>query len=93
MFGAWSALLGLAVARSRRRAGSLLAAALGVAAATTVAPAAAPLTLVARDYPEVTILPPDAFYPYGWDEPERRHDEFPGSYAVHHWAALDGLRS
>jgi inositol phosphorylceramide mannosyltransferase catalytic subunit len=51
------------------------------------------LTLLARDYPEVTILPPDAFYPYGWDEPERRHDNFPGSYAVHHWASLDGLRA
>ena len=47
------------------------------------------LTLLARDYPDVTILPPEAFYPYGWDEPERRHDEFPGSYAVHHWASLD----
>jgi glycosyl transferase-like sugar-binding protein len=51
------------------------------------------LTLLARDYPEVTILPPHAFYPYGWDEPERRHDEFPESYAVHHWASLDGLQS
>jgi glycosyl transferase-like sugar-binding protein len=50
------------------------------------------LTLLARDYPEVTILPQDAFYPYAWDEPERRHDEFPGSYAVHHWAGLDGLQ-
>ena len=48
MFGAWSALLGLAVARSRRRAGSLLAVAVGVAAATAVVLAAAPLTLVAR---------------------------------------------
>jgi inositol phosphorylceramide mannosyltransferase catalytic subunit len=51
------------------------------------------LTLLARDYPEVTILPPEAFYAYGWDEPERRHDEFPGSYAVHHWASLDGLQA
>jgi hypothetical protein len=44
------------------------------------------LTLLAHDYPDVTILPQDSFYPYGWDEPERRHDAFPGSYAVHHWA-------
>jgi hypothetical protein len=43
------------------------------------------LTLLVRDHPEVTILPKEAFYPYGWDEPERRHDEFPHSYAVHHW--------
>jgi hypothetical protein len=51
------------------------------------------LTLLARDYPDVTILPQDAFYPYGWDEPERPDDEFPGSYAVHHWASLDIARS
>lgn len=47
------------------------------------------LTVLARDHPDVTILPPEAFYPYAWDEPERRHDEFPESYAVHHWAGLD----
>jgi hypothetical protein len=47
------------------------------------------LTVLVRDYPDVTILPQEAFYPYGWDEPERRHDEFPDSYAVHHWASLD----
>ena len=49
MFRAWSALLGLAVARSRRRAGSLLAVTLGVAAAAAVVLAVAPLTLVARE--------------------------------------------
>ena len=49
MFGAWSALLGLAVARSRRRAGSLLAVTLGVAAAAAVVLAVAPLTLIARE--------------------------------------------
>ncbi len=43
------------------------------------------LSLLVRDHPDVTILPEEAFYPYGWDEPERRHDEFPRSYAVHHW--------
>ena len=47
------------------------------------------LTVLVRDHPDVTILPQEAFYPYGWDEPERRHDEFPDSYAVHHWASLD----
>ncbi len=48
MFGAWSALVGLAVARSRRRAGSLLAVGVGVAAAAAVVLAVAPLTLIAR---------------------------------------------
>lgn len=49
MLRAWSALLGLAVARSRRRAGSLLAVAGGVAAAAAVVLAVVPLTLVARE--------------------------------------------
>ena len=49
MLGAWTALLGLAVARSRRRAGSVLVVALGVAAAAAVVLAVAPLTLVARE--------------------------------------------
>jgi hypothetical protein len=26
------------------------------------------------------------FYPYGYWEPQRRGERFPGSYAVHHWA-------
>jgi mannosyltransferase OCH1-like enzyme len=46
------------------------------------------LTLLARDYPDVRILPQKAFYPYWWDEPERRDDEFPKSYAVPHWTSL-----
>lgn len=43
------AVLGLVLARSRRRAGALLAVAVGVAAAAAVVLAAGPLTLVARD--------------------------------------------
>jgi mannosyltransferase OCH1-like enzyme len=46
------------------------------------------LTVLVRDHPDVTILPEEAFYPYGLDEPERRYDEFPHSYAVHHWKGL-----
>jgi hypothetical protein len=46
------------------------------------------LTLLVRDHPDVTILSQEAFYPYGWDEPERRNDDFPRSYAVHHWTRL-----
>lgn len=49
MFRGVLAVLGLVVARSRRRAGVLLAVALGVAAAAAVVLAAGPLTLVARD--------------------------------------------
>ena len=26
------------------------------------------------------------FYPYRWDEPERRDEAFPDAYAIHHWA-------
>jgi len=38
------------------------------------------------DSPEVTLFPPELFYPYLWTEPERRNEHFPGAYAVHHWA-------
>src|SRR5262245_33709859 len=48
MFGAWAALVGLAGARVRRRAGALLAVALGVAAAAGAVLASAPLSLVSR---------------------------------------------
>jgi inositol phosphorylceramide mannosyltransferase catalytic subunit len=44
------------------------------------------LTHVLWDFPEVTLFPPELFYPYLWSEPERRHDRFPDAYAVHHWA-------
>jgi hypothetical protein len=39
------------------------------------------------DHPEVTLFAPELFYPYRWDEPHRRHEQFPDAYAVHHWAA------
>jgi hypothetical protein len=38
------------------------------------------------DFPEVTLFPPELFYPYLWTEPERRNEDFPDAYAVHHWA-------
>jgi inositol phosphorylceramide mannosyltransferase catalytic subunit len=49
-------------------------------------------TLVAADHPAVTRFDKELFYPYRWDEPHRRHEPFPGSYAVHHWSLswLDG---
>jgi mannosyltransferase OCH1-like enzyme len=43
------------------------------------------LTLLVKDHPDVRILEPEVFYPYAWDEPERRHDDFPDAYTVHRW--------
>jgi inositol phosphorylceramide mannosyltransferase catalytic subunit len=43
-------------------------------------------TLVAGDHPSVTRFDREIFYPYRWDEPHRRDEPFPGSYAVHHWS-------
>jgi hypothetical protein len=43
-------------------------------------------TLLAADDPTVTRFDRELFYPYRWDERERRDEPFPGSYAVHHWS-------
>lgn len=43
------------------------------------------LTYIFAEHDDATVYPPAVFYPYLWDEPERRHDAFPGSWAVHHW--------
>lgn len=34
---------------------------------------------------EARTLPKNWFYPYLWNELDRRGEEFPDSYAVHHW--------
>jgi hypothetical protein len=44
------------------------------------------LTHVLWEFPDVTVFPRELFSPYLWDEPHRRHERFPGAYAVHHWA-------
>jgi glycosyl transferase-like sugar-binding protein len=44
------------------------------------------LTHVLWDFPEVTLFPPELFYPYDWTELHRRHERFDDAYAVHHWA-------
>lgn len=44
------------------------------------------LSLLVEREPDFTIFPATHFYPYLWDEPERRHETFPDAYAVHHWA-------
>jgi hypothetical protein len=43
------------------------------------------LTEVLRRHPEVMVFPASMFYPYQWNEPWRRNEKFPDSYAVHHW--------
>jgi mannosyltransferase OCH1-like enzyme len=42
----------------------------------------------------VTVLGPATVYPYHFSEPDRRGEEFPEAYAVHHWAGswTDALR-
>jgi mannosyltransferase OCH1-like enzyme len=42
---------------------------------------------------DVRVCPARYFYPYLWTEPERRYEQFPDAYAVHHWAGRDGLKS
>ncbi|HEX5852429.1 MAG TPA: glycosyltransferase [Solirubrobacteraceae bacterium] len=50
------------------------------------------LSLILEQEPaNVAILPARLFYPYLWDELERRHESFPDAYAVHHWT-LSGVR-
>jgi len=38
-----------------------------------------------KDHPDVRILEPEVFYPYTWDQPHRRYEDFPDSFTVHHW--------
>jgi inositol phosphorylceramide mannosyltransferase catalytic subunit len=44
------------------------------------------LSLILEQDPDVAIFGAELFYPYLWDEPERRHETFPDAYTVHHWA-------
>lgn len=44
------------------------------------------MSLILEQEPSVTIFGAHLFYPYRWDEPERRHEAFPDAYMVHHWA-------
>lgn len=43
------------------------------------------LSLLVEQQGGFTIFPKEHFYPYLWDEPERRNEAFPASFAVHHW--------
>jgi mannosyltransferase OCH1-like enzyme len=42
---------------------------------------------------DVTVLPPERFYPYHFSELHRRGERFPDAYAVHHWAHSWGQTS
>jgi len=42
-------------------------------------------TLLAVDRQDVKLFPPELFYPYRWDEKDRRDESFEGSFGVHHW--------
>ena len=43
------------------------------------------LRLLAAGFDHLTVLDAGLFYPYRWDEPDRRAEAFPEAYAVHHW--------
>jgi hypothetical protein len=44
------------------------------------------LSLLLEQEPGFAIFGAKLFYPYLWDEPERRHEAFPDAYAIHHWS-------
>jgi hypothetical protein len=44
------------------------------------------LSLILEQESNVAIFAAHLFYPYLWDELERRGEAFPDAYAVHHWA-------
>lgn len=46
-------------------------------------------TTILPNRPDVVILPRESFYPYGYWEKDRRHDDHranPNTYGAHHWA-------
>lgn len=44
------------------------------------------LSLIIEQDDDVAIFRRQIFYPFLWDESERRHETFPDAYTVHHWA-------
>ncbi len=81
-----SAVLGsVAGHRAFVRAAELTRRTLGVGAHSADANGPYFLSLILEQEPDVAILGAELFYPYRWDEPERRHEAFPDAYAVHHW--------
>jgi inositol phosphorylceramide mannosyltransferase catalytic subunit len=43
------------------------------------------LSLIVEQEQNMTIFEAPVFYPFLWDELERRHEDFPDAYAVHYW--------
>ena len=43
-------------------------------------------TRIVASHGDVVLFGPELFYPYHFSEMQRRHQEFPRAYAVHHWA-------
>jgi mannosyltransferase OCH1-like enzyme len=44
------------------------------------------LRLIAEQERNIAILGANLFYPFLWNELERRGESFPDAYAIHHWA-------
>jgi inositol phosphorylceramide mannosyltransferase catalytic subunit len=72
--------------RAFERAAQLARRTLGTGAHSVDANGPYLLSLILEQEPSVTIFAARLFYPYRWDEPERRHEAFPDAYMVHHWA-------
>lgn len=49
------------------------------------------LTPLMRDRDDVTLFRSAQFYPFRWDQLERRGEHFPEAYAVHHWERKTAL--
>ncbi len=67
------------------RAAQLARRTLGIGAHSPEANGPYFLSLILEQEPSVAIFAAQLFYPYLWDELERRHETFPDAYAVHHW--------
>jgi Glycosyltransferase sugar-binding region containing DXD motif len=51
------------------------------------------LSLLLEQEKDVAIMGSAVFYPYLWDELERRDERFPDAYAIHHWATGTTVRA
>ncbi len=43
------------------------------------------LSLIVEQEQNMAIFEASVFYPFLWDEPERRHEDFPDAYTIHYW--------
>ncbi len=82
-----NAILGATVAHPLfARAAQLARQTLGTGAHSVDANGPYFLSLLLEQEPAIAIFGARLFYPYLWNEPERRHETFPDAYAIHHWA-------